>query len=725
MGLCHSLALYAFLVGGFEQDQRPAGTNGTLEFLALLYKANLESFQHGRFRFTFTRGCAASCKEAIAGRFSKAYRAEGLYILSGRDARYEINYTLQDIIKARVKVTQKTSRTTILTCRMLTDGHVSLLDLPAVDETKGIYVHSPHIDAGVESFYDYFSSFPLELGKSFGKSYDLYDDLTKMRERNCKISQFSESVYMEGYNVCHLTLEHSTGRRSYWTDQSRGAIPLRIEDTFESELYNNCIVWYGDIRKVADLAWLPFVRVTCVADGKVVERIELTDVDCGTKPLVSEFKLDFPTPVPLVDQIKHTRYPPRTTWGLHDLPLRGDEPVAPIPFAPEPELPGEDLGVRRWADWMIVLGCCLAVLGVVIWSRHRYKRVRGQTGAAKPPRRERVDRGYTLIEVLVAVSILSIGLGLLLPAVQAAREASRRAQCQNNLRQIGIALGAYYTVANCFPGVDLVTRRFRSAPFYYSDRYYSAFSQVLPHIDQTNLFNTINFSLSPVLGQSLVSNFTAMLTPIGILTCPTDAGYFPEGYARVNYRFNLGPSHLWAPSAEVPGSWSGPYTVHKIYQASDFADGLSNTIGLSERLRGDWNKSRFRLGGDYLLTDTPADAVSSPDQAISLCATASPWLPHESRGGESWFLSGLHFTCYNHCATPNARINDCACRLGTSTMTDRVNQDGVFKASSGHDGGVNCLFMDGAVRFVADSLELRIWRALATRSDGEIIGLNP
>ena len=130
----------------------------------------------------------------------------------------------------------------------------------------------------------------------------------------------------------------------------------------------------------------------------------------------------------------------------------------------------------------------------------------------------------------------------------------------------------------------------------------------------------------------------------------------------------------------------------------------------------------FKRGGDYLLGHFAVNDVIYADQAVALCSSLPPTSAEESRGGESWFISGFHFTSYNHCLPPNDKRPDCALNLDsdTSSLDARVNLEGVFAASSFHQGGVNCLLMDGSVRFVLDSVNLDIWRALATRSGGEL-----
>jgi prepilin-type N-terminal cleavage/methylation domain-containing protein/prepilin-type processing-associated H-X9-DG protein len=334
-------------------------------------------------------------------------------------------------------------------------------------------------------------------------------------------------------------------------------------------------------------------------------------------------------------------------------------------------------------------------------------------------------RGFTLIELLVVVSVIGLLIGLLLSAVQSSREASRRLQCAANLKQIGLALHAYVAQQGVFPGIDLKTRSYPRTGQFISTYLYSPFARMLPELEQIPLYNAINFSFPPIEGA--FANRTAMTTSVGILLCPSDSQPPVPGYGRVNYRFSLGPAALWAPGSYYPASQSGPFTVHVVYSPADFPDGLSTTVGASERLEGDWIKGPFKLGGDYVYLTTAippgiSPALYDPDQVIGYCSGLPLTLPQESRGGESWLLSGLHFTNYNHCATPNMRISDCSLNSADlQLLPARVNEQGVFKASSHHPGGVNALLMDGSVRFFADGIDLRVWRALSTRNGGEVV----
>lgn len=326
-------------------------------------------------------------------------------------------------------------------------------------------------------------------------------------------------------------------------------------------------------------------------------------------------------------------------------------------------------------------------------------------------------RGFSLIELLVAVMIIGLLFALLLPAVQSAREAARRAQCVNNFKQIGLAVQGYAASCGAFPPIDLPTGRTRNGQW--SGHYHSPLARILPGLELMDTYNATNFEGIPTDGQMLSANVTVMTLAVNTFLCPSDAGGGVSGYGRVNYRFNLGPTYRFAPIDSSPESWSGPFTTHRTYQPADFQDGLSNTVGVSERLQGDWQTVPFKSGGDYVLAGAVGSAVGSADQALAACSSSlSPNV--ESRGGECWFLSGLHFTDYNHCATPNPRPRDCVFDDAREDIHNRVIHQGVMSASSAHPGGVLMLLMDGSTRFARDGINLQVWRALATRSGGDV-----
>jgi len=329
-------------------------------------------------------------------------------------------------------------------------------------------------------------------------------------------------------------------------------------------------------------------------------------------------------------------------------------------------------------------------------------------------------RGFTLIELAVVIAIIGVLVALLLPAVQAAREASRRIECVNHLKQIGLALESYQSTYRYFPGVDTPSLYLRGEPT--SNHSYCPLARLLAELDQGPLYNAANLTDQATLPGSLWANLTVMSTSVGLFLCPSDVQPHVPGYGRVNYRFNLGPGPWYAPSPLKQDAWDGPFTTHRFYSPAAFTDGLSQTVGVSERVQGNWIKGVWS-SGDYLLTGAGDSyrGVMTIAWAVSVCASASADLPIETRSGESWFLSGYHFTDYNHCVPPNATIRDCSLYSFQEGIHARTLHEGVFTARSRHPGGVNTLLMDGSVRFVRDGVNLAVWRALATRASGDIV----
>jgi prepilin-type N-terminal cleavage/methylation domain-containing protein/prepilin-type processing-associated H-X9-DG protein len=336
------------------------------------------------------------------------------------------------------------------------------------------------------------------------------------------------------------------------------------------------------------------------------------------------------------------------------------------------------------------------------------------------PRRSNANDGFSLIELLVVVMIISILAALLLPAVQSARETARRAQCINNLKQIGLGIQSYCALHHVFPPTCPITKHLPDGGFY-SAGYYSPLARILPQLEQESLFNSINFQEMPTEGYTLQANLTAMTTVVGHFLCPSDDSARVPGYGRANYRCSIGPDFRHAAGRLHPDSLMGPFTAHRVYGPGEFSDGLSSTVGISERLQGDWTIGTSHPGGDYLQTEADTSSIHSVDEAVSICASLPGSAPQESRGGESWFLSGLHYTLYNHAMTPNSKVRACVFDLERNELHQRFLHDGVMPATSRHPGGVNAMLMDGSVRFLRDGINLATWRALATRSQGEVI----
>jgi prepilin-type N-terminal cleavage/methylation domain-containing protein/prepilin-type processing-associated H-X9-DG protein len=336
--------------------------------------------------------------------------------------------------------------------------------------------------------------------------------------------------------------------------------------------------------------------------------------------------------------------------------------------------------------------------------------------------------GFTLIELLVVIAIIAVLIALLLPAVQAAREAARRAQCTNNLKQIGIAIANYETSFKVYPfGKGLpYTATVPGAAAYAR---WSAHSQLLMYIEQGTLFNSINFNLPPETPGMAGAvpfmppyqnpnreNASACVTQVAIFLCPSDGpplGVWPGGNS---YYAN---QQTWAcdlsenyPSTDAPSEVPrGIFYYNSSAQVAWVTDGLSNTAYFSEKIRGTGipnpqsdmfvNVNALSQDATYL-TCQATNAITAP--------------PLTSREGMSWVMGEMCCTLYNHVAPPNQLT--CA---GLGFPGNMANMAMQVPPSSRHPGGVNVLFGDGSTRFVKSSVGLQPWRAIGTRNGGEVV----
>jgi prepilin-type N-terminal cleavage/methylation domain-containing protein/prepilin-type processing-associated H-X9-DG protein len=326
-------------------------------------------------------------------------------------------------------------------------------------------------------------------------------------------------------------------------------------------------------------------------------------------------------------------------------------------------------------------------------------------------------KGVTLIELLVSISIIGLLVALFLPAVQAVREGARKAQCANNLRQMGLAAAHYHEVFGLYPPV--VTTK--PSPDLYIGLY-SLHVRLLPYLDQASLFNSINFQIGTVPPTSMTSsspltgyewtlgiNATAYHTNIGIFLCPSDA----EGISKFgnNYRGNAGvgpEGHLFA---EFKDSGNGLYPEVELVGASSIPDGLSNTAGISERLRGSGALVSNDVARGFYTYRLHAE---NADLLILACrASARSGMLAYQNGGHYWFWSGREHTLYSHSQTPNGEVPDCL----TGNM---IGSSGMSTARSMHSKGANISMADGSVRFVPNSISSAVWRAIGSRNGGEI-----
>lgn len=330
-------------------------------------------------------------------------------------------------------------------------------------------------------------------------------------------------------------------------------------------------------------------------------------------------------------------------------------------------------------------------------------------------------RGLTLVELLVVIGIVAILAGLSLPAVQAAREASRRAWCANNLKQLTQATHSFETARGGFPaalfwtvppGLNLAT-----------NGTYSLQCALLPYLDQTALHNSINFSLSSgsvvLLG---TGQETASAQSLSVFLCPSDPYTVAHPFSPISYRacIGLGEEQPVDPRT-VRFIDNGAFAfvddgTSRVLPLSAISDGLSNTLAFSEKPIGSGPGGLYTPFRDWI--DYPGNlfGILTADQWISACAnqTNVPANRLELDGGASWMVPGAVYTLFYASAPPNTRVPDC----GTLAINNGL---GVYAARSYHPGGVNASMADGSVRWFTSSTQSSVWRSLATRAGGEVI----
>ena len=365
--------------------------------------------------------------------------------------------------------------------------------------------------------------------------------------------------------------------------------------------------------------------------------------------------------------------------------------------------------------------------------------------------------GITLIETLVVISIIGLLVALLIPAVQASREAARRSQCASNMRQLALSVVNYESANGVLPAQSLYPVH---KPYPETGWSTSWIVALLPYFEQNTLYNAYNFAHEPVWTKASsngLANSTVTCTQLAILSCPGDAsGVRPRSpYATTNYMGNYGgpgqiaiTSGLIVPTQnplldgdpDLPDKPPFP-GIRGPIRPANVLDGLSNTALLSERLLGlpvkglgvrrgdaaDTNRVVFRTVHGAAVPADPRDGPIAARALVSECAN----LPGELKAsgsvlnGQMWAAAyPLHLVVnsYTHVGPPNA----VSCRNhlewdGGDSLLIYVGPSGSAPPSSNHVGGVNVAFGDGSVRSIRDEIDLNTWWALGSRAGGEVV----
>jgi prepilin-type N-terminal cleavage/methylation domain-containing protein len=344
------------------------------------------------------------------------------------------------------------------------------------------------------------------------------------------------------------------------------------------------------------------------------------------------------------------------------------------------------------------------------------------------PHPHQIDRslrrrpGFTLIELLVVIAIIAILIALLLPAVQQAREAARRSQCKNNLKQIGLALHNYHDAHNIFPKGNTETLRTTASGTQDSYRSFSAFAMLLPYLDQAALYGKIDFNQ----WTDSTPNFALARTTIAALLCPSDLKYMPPNVnsatgngTGVNYAVSAGPNIYWgAGVTDANGMFNRMVPV----RISDILDGTSNVLAVSEQIIPSTDPKGLLAATIYSGVQGTMPNSFGSDGALatfaSSCNPSAGYMNSNYNENTKWMNGNPAQTVINTLNPPNSPRPNCATCTGCWASTG----NGTWTSRSRHTGGVQSLLGDGSVRFVSENLDIVTWQRLGARADGNILG---
>jgi prepilin-type N-terminal cleavage/methylation domain-containing protein/prepilin-type processing-associated H-X9-DG protein len=325
---------------------------------------------------------------------------------------------------------------------------------------------------------------------------------------------------------------------------------------------------------------------------------------------------------------------------------------------------------------------------------------------------------FTLVELLVVIAIIGILIALLLPAVQAAREAARRISCSNNAHNLAIASLNYESSFHRF-----ATGRIRAGGATASNCYWSTQARILPYLEEEGCEAMLDFSDNPNISQ-------CRLMTIDTFRCPSDFNRLKDftshphsQWAKNNYKCNTGNDvGIWDATAGVEQA-NGIFVTNEFIALNDITDGLSNTAMFAEAVLGDGDVNAIEMPGDWFAISTSNKTQAAVYDACMAVTPAKGASNQGSQSGQNWVWGNYNTTRYNHIMAPNTW--SCVRASGTIDADNGwsvVNDaGGATTASSRHPGGVNVAMCDGNARFISDNINIHVWWALGSRDGGEPI----
>jgi len=330
-------------------------------------------------------------------------------------------------------------------------------------------------------------------------------------------------------------------------------------------------------------------------------------------------------------------------------------------------------------------------------------------------RMSRPRRGFTLIELLVVIAIIAVLIALLLPAVQAAREAARRSQCVNNLKQLGIALHNYHDVTSSLPPSSLYNGNWGD---------WSHYVMMLPYMEQAPLYNAINFYITSGnwgASDGQAENTSASRATINTLLCPSDTDRLTSANGHSNY---VGSSGSSPDSFGTIGGFNGIFIYtnsgRKATGFRDVIDGLSSTAAICERVKGVGTSSSNNDSTNptsMLSSIATPSPTNSPQAGYTACLALKPSVGGALLGvrasGQAWTVGYASTTRYNHVMLPNT--------WSCGYTGDGGGMQGMYTASSRHSGTVCLLLCYGSVRSIKSSIQNTVWWGLGTMANNEVL----